>query len=168
VIGAIALVLTLLSMQLLPINVTGLVLLALAFALFILEAKFTSHGILGAGGVVAMLLGALMLIRSPMTGDGVSLGAALGATLPFALITIALMRLVLRSRRWAPQTGVEQLVRETGEVRQPIAGGLSDEARGLVFIRGELWRAASMHPIPPGARVQVTRIDGLTLWVEPL
>ena len=165
VIGAISLVLAFYAMQILPIDLTGLLLIGLAFALFILEAKFTSHGVLGIGGVVAMLLGALMLVRSPLTGGGVSLGAALGATLPFAILTIGLMRLVLRSRQWAPQTGVEQLLRETGEVRTPIGG---EAARGLVFVHGELWRAASTTPIAAGARVRVVTVDGLTLWVEPI
>jgi membrane-bound serine protease (ClpP class) len=75
------------------------------------------------------------------------------------------MRLVLRSRQWAPQTGVEQLLRETGEVRTPIGG---EAARGLVFVHGELWRAASTTPIAAGARVRVVTVDGLTLWVEPI
>jgi membrane-bound serine protease (ClpP class) len=168
VVGAIALILALFAMQILPINVTGLLLLALALGLFVLEAKFTSHGILGLGGAVAMLIGALMLVRSPLTGWGVSLGAALGATVPFAIITVVLMRLVLRSRGWTPQTGVEQLVHDTAEVRRPIGGGPAEAARGLVFVRGELWRAASAGPIPAGARVRVVRADGLTLWVEPV
>jgi membrane-bound serine protease (ClpP class) len=167
VIGAISILLALFAMQILPINLAGLLLIVLAFALFILEAKFTSHGVLGTGGVVAMLLGALILVRSPLTGGGVSLGVALAATLPFAVLTVVLMRLVLRSRTWAPQTGVQQLLRETGEVRNAI-GGTSDSARGLVFVHGELWRAASTQPIPIGARVRVARVDGLTLWVEPI
>ena len=167
VVGAISLLLALYAMQILPVDVTGILLLVLAFALFLLEAKFTSHGVLGAGGVFAMLLGALMLVRSPLTGGGVSLGVALGATLPFALMTVVLMRLVLRSRGWAPQTGVEQLVHETGEVRTTI-GGAGEAARGLVFVHGELWRASSTQPIVAGAHVRVSRVDGLTLWVEPI
>lgn len=167
VIGAISLVLALFAMQILPVDVTAIVLLVLAFALFILEAKVTSHGVLGVGGALAMLLGALMLVKSPLTGGGVSLGVALGATLPFALLTITLMRLVLRSRGWAPQTGVEELTRETGEVRTAI-GGTDEAARGLVFVHGELWRAASSRPIAPGTHVRVSRVDGLTLWVEPI
>jgi membrane-bound serine protease (ClpP class) len=167
VVGAISLVLALFAMQILAVNAAGVVLLILALALFVLEAKFASHGVLGVGGAVAMLLGALMLVRSPLTGGGVSLGVALGATLPFAVLTIVLMRLVLRSRRWLPQSGVEMLVRETGEVRAPIAGA-ADAARGQVFVRGELWRAAATRPIAEGTRVRVSRVDGLTLWVEPL
>ena len=136
-------------------------------ALFILEAKYTSHGILLAGGVVAMLLGALMLVRSPLTGAGVSLGVALGATLPFAALTTVLMRLVLRSRAWTPQTGVEELVREVGTVTEAIGDG-ADARRGMVFVHGELWRAAATRAIPKGARVRVVRVDGLTLDVEPI
>jgi membrane-bound serine protease (ClpP class) len=164
VIGAIASVLAMFAMHLLPINLTGLLLIALALVLFILEAKYTSHGVLGAGGVVAMLLGALILVRSPLTGARVSFGVALGATLPFAAITILLMRLVVRSRNWQPQTGIEELVRETGKVVAPIAGAAN---RGMVRVHGELWQATSAAAIPEGARVRVLRVEGLTLYVEP-
>lgn len=169
VIGGIALLLALFAMHLVPVNVVGVLLIFLALAFFILEAKYTSHGVLGIGGVVAMLLGALMLVRSPLTGAGVSLGVALGATLPFAVISIALMRLVLRSRSWKPQTGVEELAREVGEVTEDIAGsGEADAKNGMVFVHGELWRATSGHPIPKGTRVRIVRVDGLTLRVEPV
>jgi membrane-bound serine protease (ClpP class) len=169
VIGGISLLLALFAMHLLPINLAGLLLIFLALALFVLEAKYTSHGVLGIGGVVAMVLGALMLVRSPLTGAGVSLGVAAGATLPFALLTILLMRLVLRSRAWAPQTGVEELVREIGEVIDGIAGGTGPDApRGMVRVHGELWRAASEKALTKGARVRVVGVDGLTLHVEPV
>jgi membrane-bound serine protease (ClpP class) len=169
VIGGIALLLGLFAVHLVPVNVVGVLLIFLALAFFILEAKYTSHGVLGIGGVVAMLLGALMLVRSPLTGAGVSLGVALGATLPFAVISIALMRLVLRSRRWKPQTGVEELARETGEVTEEISGTDGAEGKdGMVFIHGELWRAKAAHPIPKGVRVRVLRVEGLTLHVEPV
>jgi membrane-bound serine protease (ClpP class) len=168
VIGAIALLLALFAMHLLPINLTGLLLIALALSLFILEAKYASHGVLGAGGLVAMLLGALILVRSPLTGAGVSVGAALGATLPCAAITILLMRLVLRSRAWQPQTGVEELVHEVGRVTTMIDGGAATSKRGMVRIRGELWQATSAGAIAEGTRVRVLSVDGLTLQVEAL
>ena len=114
VIGGIALVLALYAMHILPVAPAGIVLILLALGLFILEAKYTSHGVLAIGGIVAMLLGALMLVRSPLTHAGVSLGVAFGATLPFALLTVLLMRLVLRSRSWRPTTGLEQLVGSPG------------------------------------------------------
>jgi membrane-bound serine protease (ClpP class) len=169
VLGSIALLLALFAMHILPINLTGVLLLALAIALFILEAKYTSHGVLGAGGAVAMLMGALMVVRSPITGGGVSLGVAIGATLPFAAITLFLMSLVLKSRAWTPQTGVESMVREVGEVAEQIGdGSATDGRRGLVLVRGELWRAAAASAIPKGARVRIVRADGLTLYVEPV
>ncbi len=162
VIGGIALLLALFSMHMLPVNLTGLLLIALALILFILEAKFPSHGVLGVGGAVAMVLGALMLIRTPLTGMGVSLGAALGVTLPVAAIIIFLMRLVLRSRQWKQSTGAEQLVGVVGQVTEPIEG------KGMVLVHGELWRAVAAQRIPKGAQVRVRRVDGLTLNVEPL
>jgi membrane-bound serine protease (ClpP class) len=165
VIGGIALVLALFAMQLLPISVTGLLLVLLALALFVLEATYPTHGVLGIGGIVAMLLGAVMLVRSPLTGGGVSLGLAIAMTLPFAVIVIVLMRLVLRSRAWLPETGIEALARETGEVREFIGG---PAAPGAVLVHGELWRATSTTPIAEGARVRIAAVDGFTLRVEPL
>lgn len=166
VIGAICLVLALFAMHMLPINLAGLVLIALALALFILEAQFPSHGILGAGGVIAMVLGALILIRTPMTGMGVSLSAALGVAIPFAVIVIILMRLVLRSRRWKQSTGREELIGEEGEVTDPAAA----EGIGLVRVHGEIWRVAipGNQSLTKGQRVRVKGIHGLTLEVEPV
>jgi membrane-bound serine protease (ClpP class) len=165
VIGAICILLALYAMQILPVNIAGVLLILLALVLFILEAKFTSHGVLAIGGVISMLLGALMLIRSPLTTGGVSLGVALGATLPFALITVFLMQLVLRSRHWKASTGMEELIGEEGEVTQSLdpAGGI---AAGMVRVHGELWRARAAQPIVAGTKVKVTRADGLTLYVE--
>lgn len=167
VIGGIALVLALFSMHMLPVNLTGLVLIILAIALFVLEAKYPTHGILGVGGVISMILGALMLIRSPITGGGVSGWIALGVTIPFAIIIIFLARLVLRSRTWKVSTGKEELIGEEGEVKEPIAG---QGTPGMVFVHGELWRAAAPagEMIDKGARVRVRRVDGLVLHVEPV
>lgn len=167
VIGGIALLLALFAMHLLPINFAGLLLIVLAFALFVLEAKFPTHGVLGAGGVAAMILGALFLIRSPLTGMGVSLWTAVAVVIPFGIIVIILMRLVLRSRRWKVSTGREEMVGEVGEVREPLG---SAEGTGTVFVHGELWRAAtpSGQSIAAGTRVRVKKVKGLTLEVEPL
>jgi membrane-bound serine protease (ClpP class) len=166
VIGSIAMVLALFAMHLLPIDFTGVLLIALALALFVLEAKYTSHGVLGVGGVVAMLLGALLLVRSPITGARVSVGVALGTTLPFAALAILLMRLVLRSRSWTPLAGVENWIGDIGTVTEAIGPVRSEP--GMVFVHGELWRAASSTPVPQGARVRIVRVAGLTLHVEPI
>jgi membrane-bound serine protease (ClpP class) len=168
VVGGIALLLALYAMHILPINFTGLLLIVLALALFILEAKLASHGVLGIGGIVAMLLGALMLIRSPLTSAGVSLGVAVGATVPFAVLTVFLMRLVLRSRSWKQSTGPEQMIGAEGEVTDALeARGPDGTGRGMVLVHGELWRAMAHEKIPKGARVRVVKVDGLTLHVEP-
>jgi membrane-bound serine protease (ClpP class) len=165
VIGGIAIVLALFSMQLLPVNLAGLLMILLALALFILEAKFPTHGVLGVGGFVAMVIGALMLVRSPITGMGVRLSTAFGVALPFALIAIFLMRAVLRSRSWKPATGTEELIGEEGEITEPVT---SEAQMGMVRVHGELWRAAAPQSIPNGTRVRVRKVEGLTLQVEPL
>jgi membrane-bound serine protease (ClpP class) len=165
VIGGISMVLALFAMHMLPVNFAGFLLIVLALGLFVLEAKFPTHGVLGVGGVVAMVLGALMLVRSPLTGRGVSLSTALVVVIPFAVIVIILARLVLKSRSWKVSTGKEELLGEMGEVRESLDG--SGDA-GMVFIHGELWRAKPAHgqPIPLGARVRVVKVTGLTLEVE--
>jgi membrane-bound serine protease (ClpP class) len=166
VIGGIAFVLALFSMHMLPVNATGLALIALSVALFVLEAKYPTHGVLGIGGVVSMVLGALLLIRSPLTGMGVSFSAALAVALPFAVIVIILMRAVLRSRSWKQAAGKEELLGEEGEVVEPV--GPADPDTGMIRVHGELWRAAAPkgQSIPKGAWVRVKRVDGLTLHVE--
>jgi membrane-bound serine protease (ClpP class) len=167
VIGGIALVLALFAMHMLPVNLTGLLLIVLSIALFILEAKYPTHGILGIGGVISMVLGALILVRSPITGGGVSGWIAVSVAFPFAVIIIFLARLVLHSRTWKVSTGKEELLGEEGEVTEPLgaAGGI-----GMVFVHGELWRAEAPGgaQIPKGARVRVKKIEGLLLHVEPV
>jgi membrane-bound serine protease (ClpP class) len=164
VIGGICMVLALYAMHILPVNIAGVFLILLALALFILEAKFTSHGVLLAGGIVSMLLGAMFLIRSPLTAGGVSLSVALAVTLPFAVLTVFLMRLVLRSRKWKSATGREEMLTEQGIVVSTIQPG----AEGMIRIHGELWRAVSTHPVPEGKPVRVLKIEGLKLYVEPV
>jgi membrane-bound serine protease (ClpP class) len=171
VFGALAAVLAIISMQMLPVNIAGLLLIVLALGLFVLEAKYPTHGVLGVGGVIAMVLGGLFLIRTPWTGMGVSLSTALGVALPFGILAIVLMRFVMRSRNWKVATGKEELLAEEGEVTEPIGAPSADGAlTGMVRIHGELWRAAAAggETIPKGSRVRVRKIDGLTLEVEPV
>jgi len=164
VVGGICMLLALYAMQILPVNIAGVLLIFLGLALFILEAKFTSHGVLLLGGIVSMMLGAMFLVRSPLTPAGVSFGVALAAVLPFAFLSVFLMRLVLKSRRWKTATGKEELVGEEGVVTIALPGG----GEGMVRIHGELWRAGAKEDVPVGAKVRVLRIDGLKLEVEPL
>jgi membrane-bound serine protease (ClpP class) len=163
VIGGICAVLALYAMHILPVNFAGVLLILLALALFILEAKFTSHGVLAIGGIVSMMLGAMFLIRSPLTSGGVSLGVALAATLPFALITVFLMRLVLRSRSWKSTTGREELIGEEGIA----VSGLGAGTEGMIRVHGELWQAVSPRAVSEGKPVRVRSVEGLKLHVEP-
>jgi len=164
VIGGICLILALYAMHFLPVNLAGLFLIALSLAFFILEAKAPSHGVLALGGIVSMFLGAVFLIRSPLTGGGVSLGVALSATLPFGVLAVVLMKLVLRSRKWKTATGKEELIGSQGTVTVELKGG----EEGLVRVHGELWRAASSQPVPEGTTVRITKVEGLRLYVEPV
>jgi membrane-bound serine protease (ClpP class) len=166
VIGGIAILLALLAFQQLPVSWIGVALIILALSLFVLEAKFPTHGVLGVGGTVAMILGAIMLIQTPWTGMGVQLSTALAVAIPFAIVAAILTRAVMRSRSWKRATGREELLGEQGEVLEPVGAA---PALGMVRVHGELWRAAAVNgvSIPKGARVRVRSIHGLTLDVEP-
>jgi membrane-bound serine protease (ClpP class) len=164
VVGGICLILALYAMNFLPINLAGLFLIVLALAFFILEAKMPSHGVLAVGGVVAMFLGALFLIRSPLTGGGVSVGVALAATIPFAGLTVFLMKLVLKSRKWKSATGREELLGSEGLATCSFGAG----EPGMIRIHGELWKAESSQAVAEGNRVKILRAEGLKLYVEPV
>jgi len=163
VIGGICLILALYAMHFLPVNLAGLFLIGLSLAFFILEAKAPSHGVLAFGGVVSMFLGAVFLIRSPLTSGGVSIGVALAGTIPFAVLAVVLMRLVLRSRRWKTATGKEELIGSQGVAVAPLPAG----EEGMIRVHGELWRAESSRPVQEGESVRVLRVEGLKLYVEP-
>jgi membrane-bound serine protease (ClpP class) len=163
VIGGICLVLALYALNFLPVNLAGLFLILLALAFFILEAKMPSHGVLALGGVVSMFLGAIFLIRSPLTPGGVSVSVALAATLPFAVFAVFLMRLVLRSRKWKTATGREEMVGLQGVAASALTAGVE----GMVHVHGELWRAQSSQPVAEGKNVRILKVEGLKLYVEP-
>ncbi len=158
--GGIALLMGASSLAVLPLNWVGVALLLLGGALFILEAHFASHGILGTGGTVAMILGALMLINGPPEVR-IHPITALSVSIPFALITMFLLSLALRARRNKALTGGEGLLNEIGEARTPLAPA------GKVFVHGEYWDAISSAPVEPGGEVRVVGIEGLKLRVEP-
>jgi membrane-bound serine protease (ClpP class) len=162
VVGAILALLGLSAISVLPINWLGAALLLLAFTLFALEAKFASHGVLGVGGAVSMMLGAVMLIDSPLPEMRIHWSTAAALTLPFSAITVLLLSLALRARRAKVVTGAEAMV---GEVGAAITELLPS---GTVFVHGEYWGATSPRPAAAGDRVRVTAIDKLTLTVEPI
>jgi len=162
VVGAILLLLRLSAISVLPINWLGVALLVLAFALFVLEAKMAAHGVLGIGGTVAMVLGAVMLVNSPFPEMRIHWSTAIALALPFSLITVLLLSLAVRARRNKVETGREGMIGEIGAAFSALA------PEGKVFVHGEYWNAVSKVPVAAGARVKVTAIQGLKLTVEPL
>jgi len=159
--GAILALLGLSALSMLPINWLGAALLILAFTFFILEAKFTSHGVLAAGGAVAMILGAVLLINSPVPEMRIHLSTAIALALPFAAITVFLLSLVMRARANKVVTGSEGMIGEVGVALEDL------NPQGPIFVRGEYWNAVSPVPLKSGERVRVTALDHLNLTVEP-
>ena len=148
VIGAILALLGLSALSVLPINWLGAGLLILALALFVLEAKFTSHGILGIGGAV---------VTPPRKSS-----CRRPTALPFSAITLLLLSLVVRARRHKVETGVESMIGTTGSAITELS------PEGKVLVRGEYWDAVALRPVTAGARVRITAVDKLKLTVEPV
>lgn len=160
--GAICLLIALGSFQVLPINTTGIALLVLGIALLVAELFIPSFGVIGAGGLVAFVLGSLLFFDDEGTGLAVDRHVIGAAAASAAAVMLALATLVVRAMRRRVLTGATALLGESGEVRSRIA------PRGTVLVQGEIWQATADRPIDPGSRVRVTGIDGLTLRVEPI
>jgi len=163
VIGAICLLLALMSFQILPINNTGLLLLLLGVGLLTAEVLTPSHGILGVGGVISFVLGSLFLIDTSRTNLVVSRSAIAGVTIAL-VIGMAGLAWALAERRKPAVTGREGLIGEVGEIRQPVKPGTA----GWIFIHGEMWRAVSDQPLEIGTPARVKAVRGMELEVQAL
>lgn len=160
VVGAISLVLALYAFNFLPINYAGVLLIITALALFALEAKLTSHGVLAAGGILALVLGAMILIKSPWPEARIHFPTALSVALPLGAITVVLLRFAIYAKRRKAVTGEAGMIGLVGVAHTDI------DPAGKVLVRGELWSARAVNRIPLGTRVRVLEIEGLTLVVE--
>jgi membrane-bound serine protease (ClpP class) len=158
--GGILVLLAMSSLAVLPISWVGVALLLLSIALFVLEAKFTSHGVLGLGGTVAMILGAMLLVKGPPEMR-IHFLTAISVAVPFALITLFLVSIVVRARANKVVTGNIGMIDTVGVARTTLA------PEGKVLIRGEYWNAISSAPVEAGSPVRVISVDGLTLRVAP-
>ncbi|HWW62504.1 MAG TPA: nodulation protein NfeD, partial [Thermoanaerobaculia bacterium] len=161
VIGGISILLSVFALNLLPTSFAAIALLLAAFILFALEAKYTSYGVLGIGGVICLVLGGVLLVDGPIPEMRVRPMIAIVVGVPFGIIAVFLMSLVLKARRHRVVTGSEAMVGEIG-VAQTFLG-----PEGKVFVHGELWNASAKNEIPEGARVRVRAVNGLRLMVEP-
>lgn len=159
-VGAICLLLALYAFNLLPINYAGVLLIITGLALFALEAKLTSHGVLAAGGVIALVLGALILVKSPWPEARIHLPTALSVALPMGGITVFLLSLAIAAKRRKAVTGEAGMIGLVGVAETDL------DPAGKILVRGEIWEARAADRIPKGARVRVREIEGLTLVVE--
>jgi membrane-bound serine protease (ClpP class) len=158
--GAICLILAFYALQTLPINYAGLMLIILAIALFIAEAFITSHGVLGVGGTIAMLMGSVMLIDSPAPVLQISWAVIIPAVAMSAIMFIITVTIAVRVYREKPTTGKEGLTGMQATAKTDI---LTD---GQVFMRGEYWSAWSDEPIQKGEQVIVISVEGLKVKVR--
>jgi membrane-bound serine protease (ClpP class) len=162
VVGGIFLILAFYALQVLPVNYAGLALILFAIILFIAEIKVVSHGLLAVGGVISLLLGSLMLFRSPAEYMRLSLSVIIPAVLVTSGFFIFAMTMAIRARLTKPTTGMEGLVGETGTASTPIA------PEGKVAIHGEIWDVVSDQNIERGEKVQVFGVVNLKLKVKKI
>jgi membrane-bound serine protease (ClpP class) len=161
VIGFIFVLLALFAFHILPTRYAALVLILGAFALFALEAKFQTHGVLTVGGIAIMVLGALLLVDGPIPEMRIRWVTALSVSIPLGLITVFLMTIAVKARRNKVTTGDQGMIGEIGVVEAPLMPA------GKVFVHGELWNAIATRPVSVGQNVVVRKVEDLTLLVEP-
>jgi membrane-bound serine protease (ClpP class) len=160
VLGGISLLLAVFAFQILPINYVGLGLVLLAVILFILEVKVQSFGMLAVGGIAAMIIGSLMLIKAPIDELRPSLRFVLPVALGISLIVLFLLTLVFRAQARRPLSGREGMIGETGTARTDLAPS------GKVFVHGELWTAEAEETVRTGEKVKVIEVlEGLKIKV---
>ena len=161
-VGVVFILLAAFALNLLPVRFAALVAIAVAFALFVLEAKFASHGVLTIGGIVLLTLGGLLLVDAPIPEMRVHLLTALAVSIPLGLITAFLMTIAFRARRNKVVTGVQGMIGEIGVAQSPLV------PEGKVFVHGEIWNAILLGTRPDRAKVVVrSRSEGLQLEVTP-
>jgi len=160
--GAICLLLAMYAFQVLPVNYVGLALMILGVVLMIAEAFAPTFGALGFGGIIAFVLGSIMLMDIDVPGYGVNRGMIAGIAVGSAGLLALTMFLLYRARRSPVITGDHMLIGRTGEV---LPG--AKDLEGWVLVAGERWRVRSEAPIETGQRVKILRVEGMTLHVKP-
>lgn len=163
VIGGVSLLVALYALDLLPVNYAGAALVIFGIALMVVEVHVGSLGLIGIGGAIAFVAGAIMMF--PVTS--LSLGVVAAAAAASALFLFVVLGMQLRARRRRVVTGAEALAGAHGEVVSWQDAGTPGD-HGRVRVLGEIWRARAPAPLPPGTAVTVTGRDGLTLVVRPL
>jgi membrane-bound serine protease (ClpP class) len=162
IVGAISLILAFYSLQSLPINYAGVLLLVLGIVFFVLEASVASYGLLALGGIASMLFGSLMLIKSDAEFFQLSWAVIIPVIVTTSAVSLFLVGMGVRAMRRVPETGSEGMVGLVGIAKTPLS------PRGQLAIQGELWDAVSDPPAEAGTSARVLRVEGLTLYVTPM
>ena len=162
VVGGLCLLLAFFAFQILPVNYVGLLLILFGLVLLVLEMIVVSYGLLATGGIVSMVLGALMLFDSPLPELQLGLPFIFWTMLALAVIMVGLMRLVIKAQLRPAVTGPAGMIDEVGRTLSLIEPGGS----GRVATHGETWMATSNEAIAEGESVRVTAVDGMTLTVR--
>ena len=161
VVGGISLLLALFAFQMLPVNYSGFALIILGMAFFVAELFVPASGALGVGGVIAFVIGAVILVDTDIAGYGVPLPLIIALAVISVLFVFIIVRMGVQARGRPVVSGAHTLVGDQGEVLADFTG------EGWANIRGEIWQVRSASPLAQGERVRVTGIDGVALNVEP-
>ncbi|MCK4379250.1 MAG: nodulation protein NfeD, partial [Deltaproteobacteria bacterium] len=162
VVGAICLLLALFAFHLLPVNYAGLALIILGLAFMLAEAFVPSFGALGVGGIVAFIVGSVILMRTEVEGFILSPWLVGFVALLSGGFIIGVLGMVVKARRRPVVSGREQLVGSEGDVLADFTG------EGTIRLRGETWRVRTVTKLTAGQRVRVIDMEGLTAIVEPV
>ncbi len=165
IVGVIALILSFYSMNTLPINYAGLALIIFGIILFLLEIKIVSHGLLAIGGVVSLLLGSMMLIKTGSSPEisTISRSVIISATAVSALFFLFVVGAGIKAQKRKAVTGASALIGMTGEVLDVL------DPSGNIKVQGEIWKAASLAgTINKGEKVRIKEVKELKLFVEPI
>ncbi|MBI2856711.1 MAG: nodulation protein NfeD [Chloroflexi bacterium] len=161
VVGGVSLLLGFYTLGVLNAYWGGVLLILLAFALFVADIFVPSHGILTAGGIVALTVGSLMLFSRNPSILQVNLGLVVAVVVAISAFFVFVIAAVVRGQRRKAVTGREGLVGQTATVVTPLA------PHGVVLVEGERWAAtAAGQSIEAGEEVVVDRLEGLTLFVS--
>lgn len=161
VLGAICLLLALYAAQVLPVNYAGVALILLGVAFMVAEVFMPSFGALGIGGVIAFIIGAIILVQTDEPGFEVSWPLMIAAGVTYGVVLIGMLGLAMKSRHQPVVSGSEELIGATGEALEDFTGS------GPVRVHSEIWNARSPVPLSRGQRIKIKAISGLVLDVEP-
>jgi membrane-bound serine protease (ClpP class) len=162
VVGAICLLLALFAFQVLSVNYAGLALIALGVLLIVAESFAPSFGALGLGGIVAFVIGSVMLLDNDVPGFSIAWPLIAAMAFIGALVLLAIVSFAVRSRRRPVVSGAEGMLHAVAEATEDF------DTHGLVRVQGELWNAVSREPVRAGQKLRIRKVDGLTVEVEPV